>query len=123
MSYEKQTWVNGEVITADKLNHMENGIGDNSVFIVEVETGNPPTNPTATFSEMEQALLAGKTLVLRYLNMPKQYGNQFDDLQFTAYYDYGQGSSNTAITFEGYIGSTHKFVKCNALDVWTQYTE
>lgn len=30
MSYEKQTWVNGEVITADKLNHMENGIGEGS---------------------------------------------------------------------------------------------
>lgn len=26
MSYEKQTWVNGEVITANKLNHMEDGI-------------------------------------------------------------------------------------------------
>lgn len=28
MSYEKHTWVNGEVITADKLNHMEDGISD-----------------------------------------------------------------------------------------------
>lgn len=26
MSYEKQTWETGEVITADKLNHMEDGI-------------------------------------------------------------------------------------------------
>ena len=26
MSYEKQTWVTGEVITAPKLNHMEGGI-------------------------------------------------------------------------------------------------
>lgn len=26
MSYEKQTWATGEVITADKLNHMEDGI-------------------------------------------------------------------------------------------------
>lgn len=26
MSYIKQTWVTGEVITADKLNHMEEGI-------------------------------------------------------------------------------------------------
>lgn len=26
MSYEKQTWNNGDVITADKLNHMEDGI-------------------------------------------------------------------------------------------------
>lgn len=26
MSYEKQTWECGETITADKLNHMEEGI-------------------------------------------------------------------------------------------------
>ena len=26
MSYEKQTWANGNVITAEKLNHMEDGI-------------------------------------------------------------------------------------------------
>lgn len=26
MSYEKQTWETGEIITAEKLNHMENGI-------------------------------------------------------------------------------------------------
>lgn len=26
MSYEKHTWANGEIITADKLNHMEEGI-------------------------------------------------------------------------------------------------
>ena len=28
MAYEKQTWTTGEVITAEKLNHMEDGIGD-----------------------------------------------------------------------------------------------
>lgn len=27
MAYEKQTWTTGEVITAEKLNHMEDGIG------------------------------------------------------------------------------------------------
>lgn len=26
MAYEKQTWATGQVITADKLNHMESGI-------------------------------------------------------------------------------------------------
>ena len=33
MSYEKQTWQNGDVITAAKLNHIENGIDavDNDV--------------------------------------------------------------------------------------------
>ena len=28
MSYEKQTWSTGETITANKLNHMEDGIAD-----------------------------------------------------------------------------------------------
>ena len=28
MSYEKQTWQNGDIITADKLNHMEDGISE-----------------------------------------------------------------------------------------------
>ena len=28
MAYEKQTWVTGEVITKEKLNHMEDGIAD-----------------------------------------------------------------------------------------------
>ena len=28
MSYTKQTWETGDVITADKLNHMEDGIAD-----------------------------------------------------------------------------------------------
>lgn len=28
MAYEKQTWVNGDVITAEKLNHMEDGIAE-----------------------------------------------------------------------------------------------
>lgn len=26
MAYEKQTWTCGETITADKLNHIENGL-------------------------------------------------------------------------------------------------
>lgn len=26
MAYVKQTWQNGQIITADKLNHMEDGI-------------------------------------------------------------------------------------------------
>ena len=30
MAYEKQTWACGEVVTADKLNHMEDGIANAS---------------------------------------------------------------------------------------------
>ena len=40
MAYEKQTWVNGETITQEKLNHMEDGIanagGGGGVFVIHV---------------------------------------------------------------------------------------
>ncbi len=32
MAYEKQTWANGDVITAAKLNHMEDGISAGGVY-------------------------------------------------------------------------------------------
>ena len=40
MAYEKQTWQTGDTITADKLNHIEDGIGGSSLmnpYKIEVE--------------------------------------------------------------------------------------
>lgn len=42
MSYEKYTWQTGEVITADKLNHMEEGILVGNIYFVTA-TMNPDT--------------------------------------------------------------------------------
>ena len=40
MSYEKQTWTTGDTITAEKLNHMEDGIENNGTLVVNaVESG------------------------------------------------------------------------------------
>ena len=36
MAYEKQTWVTGEIITEEKLNHMEDGIAVGGALIVDV---------------------------------------------------------------------------------------
>lgn len=36
MAYEKQTWVTGETITAQKLNHMEDGIANCGLFVVTI---------------------------------------------------------------------------------------
>lgn len=38
MSYVKQNFVDGQVLNASKLNHMEDGIGDNSDDIDELKT-------------------------------------------------------------------------------------
>ena len=37
MAYEKQTWQNGDTITAEKLNHMEDGIENSSGYKYIVE--------------------------------------------------------------------------------------
>lgn len=34
MSYEKQTWVTGETITAEKLNHIESGVAGSDPVII-----------------------------------------------------------------------------------------
>ena len=41
MRYTKQTWANGDIITAEKLNHMEDGISGSGALIVHMdeETG------------------------------------------------------------------------------------
>lgn len=38
MAYEKQIWENGDVITADKLNHIEDGIENNNLGYEIVES-------------------------------------------------------------------------------------
>jgi len=40
MGYEKQTWANGDVITADKLNHMEDGIAGGELEVIKIGTWN-----------------------------------------------------------------------------------
>ncbi len=37
MSYEKQTWQTGEVITEQKLNHMEDGIAMGGILFVHLD--------------------------------------------------------------------------------------
>lgn len=38
MSYEKQTWTSGDIITADKLNHIESGVSSLSEEIANLQT-------------------------------------------------------------------------------------
>ena len=71
MSYTPTTWATGDTITADKLNHMEDGIADatsgggggSDLFIVNIEFDNlPPSSATLdkTQEEILQAVEDGK---------------------------------------------------------------
>lgn len=62
MNYEKQTWTTGEVITAEKLNHMEDGIksSDDRVFIVSYNNGRLGN----TWQEIYDAYTSGMTALV-----------------------------------------------------------
>lgn len=71
MSYEKTTWATGDVVTAEKLNKLEDGIENISqsedaspVFIVRVQvSGSSPSyeiEADKSFDEINAAYIAGK---------------------------------------------------------------
>ena len=72
MAYEKQNWECGQVITADKLNHMEDGIanagGDCDCGVVHIIT---PENPECqdqaaldkTYNEILSAIHSGQAVM------------------------------------------------------------
>lgn len=47
MAYAKKVWLNGELIDAEKLNHIENGIYNNTVTQTTI------SNSTVTFSNSD----------------------------------------------------------------------
>lgn len=71
MSYTPTEWATGDVITADKLNNMEQGIvGGQELFIIHATGlagyGNSQTQPTLdkTYEEITSAYNAGKILAV-----------------------------------------------------------
>lgn len=66
MSYTKQTWANGDVITADKLNHIEDGIDgiNNRIRVIYTATWDDNTNDyiwtcDKTFNEILSLIESG----------------------------------------------------------------
>lgn len=70
MSYDKQTWTNGEVITADKMNHIEDGIansggGGSSNIIMRVSrTEGTKTYYDKTWQEVYDAIADGQLVLV-----------------------------------------------------------
>lgn len=62
MAYTKQTWATGDTITADKLNHLEDGVAGAGGVMVVGATFDESTNKTTldhTWQEINAALSAG----------------------------------------------------------------
>lgn len=71
MSYNKTTWANGDVITAEKLNNIETGVeGANNPLIVNVTWDDEEEKGVAdkTFGEIRTALENGQLVYLHNIS-------------------------------------------------------
>lgn len=104
MSYEKQTWVTGETITADKLNHMEDGIGSDGNFVPTFTVKNGGTTITCdkTYEEVLAAITANKCCMAKVI----WDGMQGLEEHYYLSIRYSKPYSDENFTFEQFIAHT-----------------
>lgn len=83
MAYTKTVWATGDIITADKLNNMEDGIEEHDPIILSAEGTASGTNwdfvfDDITFGDVVSAVQAGKTVRLML-----SFGNNIDAVTVT----------------------------------------
>lgn len=90
MAYEKQTWTTGEVITAEKLNHMEDGIADAGGDVVVVHASISQNNGvytvnsvSHTYDEIMALVDEGKT-VCANCGIASGYGTMYYVLWYSS---------------------------------------
>lgn len=75
MSYIKTQWKTGDVITAEKLNKIENGIvglENNGVFLIEFTVTGSSASLNTSYNQLKQAVMSGKK-ILAATNMDGEY--------------------------------------------------
>ena len=114
MSYTKQTWQTGDVITAEKLNHMEDGIGSDEVgnFLIKFTPTSPITGTIdKTYSEIIAAIQNGQIPIINTF-ISDEYGGSLpfdgvrgDTIEFrTTGYEQENNNLTVSITYV-YINS------------------
>ena len=72
MAYTPTEWKSGDVITAEKLNNIEDGVasaGESDLFIVTITGDESSASADKTISEVSAAYTAGKIIVFKYNDM------------------------------------------------------
>lgn len=124
MSYTKQTWVDGDLITAEKLNHIEDGVkqaSDHPLMVKALSSTDGVENPTHTYEEMLEAYNSGRYIVLKLLMMPEEYGKQAEFLPLASYYDGSNVFTFSLLVLNGNVVKSQK-VTCDSSNTWT-YTQ
>lgn len=108
MAYEKTNWQTGDVITAEKLNHMDQGIEDNSTYIIDLtsRTWVQQADSTTDFAiypvmdtegsiDLFNKVYSGKRVVLKTPEFRGPDGQYFPAADFIAIPSKSSGSFGT----------------------------
>lgn len=119
MSYTPTVWADNDDITVQKLNKMEQGLKEqkSEVFIINITPGiidgNSSLSTDKTYSEIKEAFLAGKTLMIklyygesyelsRVLSL-YEFSNEYNITYYSTYYERSyqlrSSSNNTILTW------------------------
>ena len=103
MSYTKTTWQNGDVITAEKLNKLENGV---AVMIAETVDGNTHTL-NKTWAEISNMVGAGLPYLMNQIGFIQPLiAIGGEDTYSVAFGSLGDMTEYTADSVDGYPSYT-----------------
>ena len=77
MSYEKNKWNDGDIITAEKLNHLEDGVGNNFIINVEYDVDNKTATSDKTHEEIVSAIQNGHEVWINLVRFYLMHGTNF----------------------------------------------
>ena len=113
MAYEKQTWATGDVVTAAKLNNMENGISGAYGLVVNAIGEESTLTLDATYEEIENAVNSGRYVAV------KSVDSEDDGLYFfDAVSAFGFDSSNNKYTI-----TAHHVYETDSKTGYPSYTD
>lgn len=115
MSYEKQNWKNGDVITATKLNHMEDGIAGGGVLVVNGTIDGNTMTLDKTWQEIYDATLA---IIVGDVNND---GTAIKVEYIMSFANNGTTYSLTSLGV-GLLGTTTAVYTCNSADGYPSAT-
>ena len=111
MAYVKNTWATGDVVTAAKLNNMEDGIANNDVFVV---TGDDELSET--WQSITDALIAHKRVIIYGEIVYPDELEYFEKLIVDTAWEDGQMEPYSVTAYDFTQGATETYTCVNATD-------
>ena len=128
MSYEKQTWKTGDIITAEGLNNLEDGVQEaleccggesveSPIFIADVTATQSGNNWTCTsdivLSDLRDAYNSGKVIFVRFTKAPENYPEDYWDKCTLFMTNFVSGSVMNFYGFTGLTPPSEQKLRCD----------